>query len=133
MEKKTKGGGGFLLYLFILAMAIVAIFAVKEATKDKDNYTYEQFIADLEDGKVESVKFIRNREVPTGKILVHLVDDKNSKSAYVSDTSEVEKLIIEYNAGKTQDVEYSYPDVERDSVFLTTVLPIILIVIAIII
>ena len=133
MEKKTKGGGGFILYLFILAMAIVAIFAIKEATKDKNNYTYEQFISDLEAGKVESVKFVRNREVPTGKIIVHFVDEKNSKSAYISDTAEAEQLIIEYNQDKTNDVEYSYPDVERDSVFLTTVLPIILIVIAIII
>ena len=133
MEKKTRGGGGFILYLFILAMAVVAIFAIKEATSNKDNYTYEQFISDLEHGKVESVKFVRNRETPTGKIVVRFVDEKNSKSAFVSDTAEVEKLIIEYNSDKTNDVEYVYPDVERDSVFLTTVLPIILIVIAIII
>ena len=132
MEKKKKSGGVFILYLFALFVLIIAIFAVREVTKVKNNYTYEEFKTDLEEGEVKIVRFVRNREIPTGKIVVTFHDVKGNKTAYVSDTAEVEKLLIEYNEEKTQDVVYIYPDVDRESVFLTTVLPILLIAVAVI-
>ena len=131
MEKKNRGGGGFIFYLLIIAIAIVVIFAIREGTKSNVNYTYEEFVTDLEAGKVEKVQFKRNEEVPTGKITVYFTDKKTQRAtAYVSDTAVVENIIIEYNKNSEEDVKYSYPDVDRDSVFLTTVLPIILVVVA---
>ncbi len=130
MEKKNKSGGGFILYFFILALIVVAFFGIKELSKNKNTYTYEEFKIDLSQGDVEKVEFFRNKEVPTGKIIVTFVDSKEKKTAYISDTAEVEQLIIDYNAEKTNDIVYTYPDVDRDNVFLTDVLPIILIVLA---
>ena len=134
METKSKNnGGGFLFYLIVIAIVIVAVFAVRLGTKNVVNYTYEEFITDLENGNVDSVEFVRNNEVPTGKIKVTFTDGSKKKTAYVSDTSQVENVIIEYNKTASEDVSYKYPDVSRDSVFLTTILPILIVAVCIII
>ncbi len=132
MEKKNKGGGGIIFYLLVISIILVVVFAIREVTNSDINYTYEEFLVDLSEGEVDSVKFVRNQEVPTGKIIVTFNNSKDKAVAYVSDTSKVEADIIAYNALDAEDVEYEYPDVDRESVFLTTVLPIILIVIAVI-
>ena len=126
-RKKRSGAGGFIFYLLIIAIIFVVFFAIRQSTKDTVNYTYEEFIADLEAGEVEGVEFVRNEEVPTGKIKVTFYDSSKKKTAYVSDTAIVEQVIIEYNKTAKYAVEYKYPDVSRDSVFLTTILPIIII------
>ena len=131
--KKKSGAGGFIFYLLIIAIIFVVFFAIRQSTKDAVNYTYEEFIIDLEAGEVEKVEFVRNEEVPTGKIKVSFYGETKKKTAYVSDTAIVEQVIIEYNKDAAEVVEYKYPDVSRDSIFLTTILPIILIGICVII
>ncbi|MGN0375603.1 MAG: ATP-dependent zinc metalloprotease FtsH [Butyrivibrio sp.] len=134
MEKKSKGSGaGFLFYLIVIAIIIVVIFAIRQSTKNTVNYTYEEFMTDLEEGRVESVSFVRNEEVPTGKIKVTFTDTSKTKTAYVSDTSKVENLIIKYNEKNETDVTYKYPDISKDSVFLTTILPVLIVGVCIVI
>ena len=133
MEKKSRGGG-FIFYLLVIGIILVVIFAITEGTKSEVNYTYEEFLADLEAGTVEKVKFTRNgeNEVPTGKITVYFNNGEKKAIAYVSDTAAVENIIIEYNKEAEVDVTYTYPDIDRENVFLSTVLPIILVGIALI-
>ena len=125
--KKKSGAGGFIFYLLIIAIIFVVFFAIRQSTKDTVNYTYEEFVTDLEAGEVEKVEFVRNEEVPTGKIKVTFYGETKKKTAFISDTAVVEQVIIEYNKTAETDVVYKYPDVSRDSVFVTTVLPIIII------
>ena len=125
--KKKSGAGGFIFYLLIIAIIFVVFFAIRQSTKDTVNYTYEEFITDLTAGEVEKVEFVRNEEVPTGKIKVTFYNETKKKTAYVSDTAVVEQFIIEYNKTAETDVEYKYPDVSRDSIFVTIILPIIII------
>ena len=132
MEKKNRGGGGFIFYLLIIGIVLVVIFAITEGTKSDVNYTYEEFVLDLEEGTVEKVKFVRNEEVPTGKIIVTFNNGDKKATAFVSDTAVVENVIIEYNKKAEADVSYSYPEVARDNVFLTTVLPIVLVGVALV-
>ena len=134
MEKKSKGSGaGFLFYLLVIAIIIVVIFAIRQSTKNTVNYTYEEFMTDLEEGRVESVSFVRNEEVPTGKIKVTFTDTSKTKTAYVSDTSKVENIIIKYNEKHETDVTYKYPDISKDSIFLTTILPVLIVGVCIVI
>ena len=125
--KKKSGAGGFIFYLLIIAIIFVVFFAIRQSTKDTVNYTYEEFVTDLEAGEVEKVEFVRNEEVPTGKIKVTFYGETKKKTAFISDTAVVEQVIIEYNKTAETDVVYKYPDVSRDSVFVTTVLPIIIV------
>ena len=132
MEKKNRGGGGFIFYLLIIGIVLVVIFAITEGTKSDVKYTYEEFVLDMEEGIVENVKFVRNEEVPTGKIIVTFNNGDKKATAFVSDTAVVENAIIEYNKKTETDIAYSYPDVARENVFLTTVLPIILVGVALV-
>lgn len=132
MEKKAKGSN-FIFYVIIIAIVFVVIFAIKQSTSNNNSYSYADFIEDLEDEKIDSITITQNKEIPTGKIRVEFTDDDaSSKTAYVSDVNEVINVIISYNQDADEIVEYSMGDVERDSVFLTTVLPFIIVAVVII-
>ena len=128
METRKSRGGGFIFYIILIAIVFVVIFAIRQNGKNAVNYTYEGFLNDLADGKVSDVTISQNQEIPTGKITVKLADDSR-KNAYVNDVEAVEAAIIEYNKTAKSDalVTYKQGDVQRDSVFLTTILPFIIV------
>ncbi|MCX4267367.1 MAG: ATP-dependent zinc metalloprotease FtsH [Lachnospiraceae bacterium] len=86
-----------------------------------DGYTYNQFLADLERENVlgVTIKPNGNGEVPTGEIEVSLAGGGN-RSIYVADVKDVIQDLNRYG------VDYRQEDVQRESVFLTTVLPILI-------
>ena len=128
MENRKSRGGGFIFYIILIAIIFVVVFAIRQNGKNAVNYTYEGFVNDLADGKVKDVTISQNQEVPTGKITVKLTDDSR-KNAYVNDVDAVETAIITYNKTAKDDavVTYKQGDVQRDSVFLTTILPFIIV------
>ena len=134
MEKKQSKGGGIIFYVLIAVIVGVIFFAVRNnANKGKD-YSYAQFVTDVELGVVESVTIIQNEETPTGKIYVDYVGGKvSSKMAYVSDVNQVQQIIIDYNAKSEVDITVELEDVERPGFFVTVLLPIIIVGIAVLI
>ncbi|MEF2586848.1 MAG: ATP-dependent zinc metalloprotease FtsH [Butyrivibrio sp.] len=128
METKKTRGVGFIFYIILIAIIFVVVFAIRQNGKNAVNYTYEGFINDLADGKVKDVTISQNQEIPTGKITVKLSDD-SKKNAYVNDVEAVEAAIMAYNKTAKDDaaVTYKQGDVQRDSVFLTTILPFIIV------
>ncbi len=133
METRKQKGGGFIFYIILIAIIFVVVFAIRQNIRNVEAYTYEGFLNDLSDGRISQVTITQNQEIPTGKITVRFADGSDSKSAYVNDVEAVENAIIEYNKG-TQEaaVTYEQGDVERDSVFLTTILPFIIVAVVII-
>lgn len=133
METRKQKGGGFIFYIILIAIIFVVVFAIRQNSRNVEAYTYEGFLNDLSDGRISQVTITQNQEIPTGKITVRFADGSDSKSAYVNDVEAVENAIIEYNKG-TQEaaVTYEQGDVERDSVFLTTILPFIIVAVVII-
>ena len=127
METRKTRGVGFIFYIILIAIIFVVVFAIRQNGKNAVNYTYEGFINDLADGKVKDVTISQNQEIPTGKITVKLSDD-SKKNAYVNDVEAVEAAIMAYNKTAKDDaaVTYKQGDVQRDSVFLTTILPFII-------
>lgn len=128
METRKTRGVGFIFYIILIAIIFVVVFAIRQSGKNAVNYTYEGFINDLADGKVKDVTISQNQEIPTGKITVKLSDD-SKKNAYVNDVEAVEAAIMAYNKTAKDDavVTYKQGDVQRDSVFLTTILPFIIV------
>lgn len=128
METGKTRGVGFIFYIILIAIIFVVVFAIRQNGKNAVNYTYEGFINDLADGKVKDVTISQNQEIPTGKITVKLSDD-SKKNAYVNDVEAVEAAIMAYNKTAKDDaiVTYKQGDVQRDSVFLTTILPFIIV------
>ena len=133
MEKKQNKGGGLIFYLLIIVIIAVIIFAVRHnANKGKD-YSYAQFVAELEMGIIESVTIIQNEETPTGRIIVYYLDENAEVGkTYVSDVNEVQQYIVDYNATAEKDIIVEMGDVDRPNVFVTTILPILLVGIVII-
>lgn len=74
----------------------------------------------FEQGDVAAVVITQNKEVPTGVLRVTL-ENGEIKYVNVTDVNESEKLLEQY-----EDVEVDTTDVARDSMFLTTLLPVLL-------
>ncbi len=131
METNKQKGPGFIFWLILIAIVFVIVYAVRTGSSSKENYTYEAFVKDMGDGKVAEVGIYPNQEVPSGRIVVDFADGSRHK-AYVSDVREVENVIIGYNEEAEKAVSYVLNDVERDSVFVTTVLPVIIVAVLVI-
>ncbi len=120
-------------FLLIAIAILVFSFLFGSGSFIDNDYEYEDFIKDLEAGKVQEVVIKQNEEVPTGKLIVKLDNKDNkvnseSKTVYVSDVNSAQKVIQNYNA-KAEDgnkVKWSVSDVSKPSVFFTTILPILL-------
>ncbi len=121
MNKKSRGVGGFstlIIILFVLGL----YWAVGQMTMEQQSYTYEDFIVAVEQKDIESVTIKQNKAVPTGTLELSLKEG-NTKYVHVSDVNEAQNLLKE--AG-IQDIEVL--DVPEDSVFLTSILPALLMV-----
>ena len=128
MENRKSRGSGFIFYIILIAIIFVVVFAITQNSKKKSNYSYGDFLADLDSGKVLSVTITQNEEIPTGKITVGILESDSKRVTYVTDVKAVENAIIEYNDRNSKaQVEYSIGDVERESIFLTTILPFIIV------
>ena len=135
MEKKQQNrGGGIVFYIILAAIIGIIIFSVRSFNKKGDDYSYSQFVQDLNDGIVSCVTIKQNEQAPTGKITVDFSQQgKESVSTYVTDVNMVEKAVTEYNSKNDQRVELDTKDITKESVFLTTVLPFILVAVSIIV
>ncbi|MDD2959314.1 MAG: ATP-dependent zinc metalloprotease FtsH [Lachnospiraceae bacterium] len=116
MNKTTRGFG---VYLLILLVFVMLVFTLRENLDGKSNSTYKEFQDMLTEEQVAKVEITQNREVPTGVLQV-TKNDGSIQTVNVSDVKEAETLLKDY------DVAVSVKDVERDSLFLTTILPILL-------
>ena len=113
------------IYLIILGIAILFMFYYATGNMGSSDYKYNNFLNDLKEGKVTEITLKQNKEVPTGRLLVKL-SDKATKSIYVTDVNKVLDDIEAVNATAEKRVEPYIPDVSRDSLFLTTILPMLL-------
>ena len=124
---KTKGIG---VYFIILALVLLAMWWMTTGNDYDNTYNYTNFIEDLSAGKIQDLEISQNAEVPTGELKFVLIedDDKEVISIYVPDVKEVLKDLEELGYTK-----YMLDDVQRDSFFLTTILPFLIAIIVIIV
>ena len=130
-QRKMKFPGLPFLIL-IIAMAGILYFTFNQ--QQTSDYKYSNFISDLNAGEVNEITIEQNKEIPTGKLVVVLSGDKK-ESINVPDVNKVIDDISAYNKKVSQlkktsstslkKIQPTIEDVSRDSVFLTTVLPMI--------
>ena len=116
-NKRGSRFSGVGIYLFIVVIAAMFIMYVSRMNSGASDYTYSEFVNDVNKGKVESVVIRQNSEVPTGELSVKVSGVQNVKNVYVSDVNQVEEILLDKN------ISYTLKDVTRQSVFLTTILP----------
>ena len=117
---KTRSGGRWIYLVIIVALLAVCIFSMVNRSGTR-TYSYAEFLKDLDKGNVSAVVVSQNTEVPTGRINITLSDDSRAV-LYVTNVNDVLAAI-----GDDSQVSVTVNDVSRQSVFLTTILPIILI------
>ena len=116
-NKRGSRFSGVGVYLFIVVIAAMFIMYVSRMNSGAGDYTYSEFVNDVNKGKVESVVIRQNSEVPTGELSVKVSGVQNVKNVYVSDIKQVEEILLDKN------ISYTLKDVTRQSVLLTSILP----------
>ena len=117
-KNKTKGLSGINL-LVCVAFMVVMYWFLTQGVKPDQSYSYYDFQKALQNKTVESVIIEPDKTVPTGTIQIQLKDD-TKEELNVSDVTEVEALLQSY------DVDYKLRSVPQDNVFMTSVLPALL-------
>ncbi len=120
MDKRKAGGIGFYVAFVLVIIAVYMLFRVANTTNSE--YNLANFKQDLADDKVKECTIVQNKEVPTGYVQVRF-ESGAYKKFYVSDVNEV------ISCAEAADIKYTMDDVQRDSLFLTTILPLLVIVV----
>ncbi len=109
-----------IMFLLIAGMLYYSISGMLQTS----HYKYSDFQKDLSQGKVKSVTINQNKEIPTGQIVIKLKDN-SKEEVYVTDVNKVIDELNAYNKKAPKDINPTIKDVDRDSVFLTTILPMV--------
>ena len=120
--------------IYFIGMAIIIIVMLYYAGSGlkSNNYKYNDLLNDLQHGKVTEVSINQNKEVPTGKVTVKL-QDGSTKYVYITDVNKVISEIKDINDKTNQNIQPYIADVRRDSIFLTNILPMLLMGVVIVI
>ncbi len=109
----------FSSYFILIAFLLVMLALISMFRRQENDYTQAQFIRDLDSGAVREVIITPNREAPTGYAKV--VFGEVVKELYATDIREVEAISREHGYEPTVE------DIERESLFFTTILPLLVI------
>ena len=115
MNKSSRTG----LYLVLVAALIAGYLFLNQQVTSQNDYSWQQLESALENDQVVGARIRQNQEVPTGSVVVDILNE-GQKIVYVTDVREAEQLLKEN--GIYPDVE----DVPRDNVFLSTLFPVLL-------
>ena len=108
-----------------MAIIIIVMLYYAGSGLKSNNYKYNDLLNDLQNGKVTQLNISQNKEVPTGKVTVKLQDGL-TKYVYITDVNQVISDIKDINDKTNQNIQPGIADVRRDSVFLTNILPMLL-------
>jgi cell division protease FtsH len=115
--KRNPGGLSFLVLILIMVVWYALTVFIGNNGSD---YSYSQFTNDLSKGtNISKIYVGQNKEIPTGYVTVTFSSGDKS-TVYVSDVNTAIEDIKA--AGQT----YNLGDVERESVFLTVILPVMI-------
>ena len=116
MNKQSSRIG---LYLVLIVALIAGYFYLNNQVATQSNYTMGQLEKALKNGEVADAKIHQNSEVPTGYITADITD-VGQKRVYVTDVNEADTLLRGYGLDPVME------DVQRTSVFLSSILPVFL-------
>ena len=120
---KQEGRRFYSFFIGILVLlAIVFGMNLMRQQREKEDYSKAEFVADMEAGTVAAVEIQLNKETPTGALHIYLRSGVE-KTLYVSDVIEMENTVRSYG------LDPIVHDVERDSWFLTTLVPMLIVIV----
>ena len=126
MNKQVRGG---IIYLVIVLVIMYFIMSITSFGKSSSSYGYSDFLNDFQAGNVTKVEISQNAEVPTGTVRVTFNGDsgRSSERFNVTNVNDVTSLVAAEG-----NIKLVVNDVVRESIFVTTILPFLLIAVAMI-
>lgn len=107
------------LYLVLVVLLIAGYFYLNNQVTSQSDYTMEALEQAAEEGRVHNAVIYQNREVPTGSVTAD-IESEGQKRVYVTDVKDVQNMLDEYG------IAAQVKDVPQESMFLTTLLPVLL-------
>ena len=107
------------LYLVLIVMLVAGYFYLNNQVASQSNYTMEKLEQAVQDGRVTSATLYQNREVPTGSVAAE-IEGEGQKKVNVTDVNTAQEILEKY------DIHPDVRDVPQESVFLTSLLPVII-------
>ena len=107
------------LYLVLIVMLVAGYFYLNNQVASQSNYTMDKLEQAAQDGRVTSATLYQNREVPTGSVAAE-IEGEGQKKVNVTDVNTAQEILEKY------DIHSDVRDVPQESVFLTSLLPVII-------
>ena len=118
----SKKNSGYRIYFILMIALLICAIILSFLQKNKNYYTKDKLIEDINAGLVKEVVLEPNANNETGAAEVTF-NDGSFKELFVTDVTEIEKLL------EKQDVPLYIGDIPRQNWFLTYMLPILIILI----
>ena len=122
MSRNSRGIG---IYFMTSAIVLLLLYAFRGGWSDNQTITYQEYSEELKDGKITRVDIYQNSQVPTGSLTLTLTDG----SKQTLNVSDVTAAQTELNAS---DVTTYLHDVEQTSIFMTSILPTLIMAVVVI-
>ncbi len=114
----NRTGKGLNLYFVIIIALLLITVWISSLSNNEEDYTYSEFLQELEAGSIKDVVIQPNKETPTGALLLTM-ENGEEKVLYVSDVTKIEDLLEKY------EISPVLKDVPQENWFITSILPII--------
>ena len=121
MKLQSRQSKSIMLYVVAIAVFVLFYYLVAGRGGSASSYSYNAFLSDLKAGNVASVTIRQNAQVPTGEVLATLGTGQNL-SFYDTDVAAIRRTL----ASEYPKVAVTVEDVRQESVFMTTILPILI-------
>ncbi len=115
MKKNLVRGLGIFYMLILILMLLWYVNRLDD--RMASDYTYSDFLQDVEINNIAKVSVSQNAEIPTGSIRIYTKTGQEFR-LYVTDVNEVCNVLYAKN------IPAYVEDVERDSFLVTTIIPI---------
>ena len=122
-DKRTRGLSGATVLMFVVFLFAAFWFTNQVDQKEKE-ISWKQFESLIVSEDVESVTITQNKNVPTGRVEIqmksHGDEEGEVKWLYVSDVNDIQDYL------KEKQIDYAMPDVPQDSWIGTTLVPLLI-------
>lgn len=118
----NKGGKGLNIYFVVILVLLLLTIWISSLKGKDDDYTYKEFVQQLEDNEIIDATIRPNKETPTGAIEVTLTSG-DKKVLYVADVTKIQQQLMD------EGLDPIMKDVPQENWFLTSILPVIVVLI----
>ena len=122
MSRNSKGIG---IYFVTIAVVLILLYTFRGGLADSKAVTYQEYSEEISAGEIARVDIYQNSQVPTGRLELTLTDGTKQR-LNVSDVTTAQAELAD------KKVTSYLHDVEQTSVFMTSILPTVIMAIVVI-